>query len=208
MITLPPFPRSTILFTTTCESVKMPFKLVLSTLSQSSSVIFKIGFSVPPMPELFTSMSIWPISLITSLTRISISSLLSISHRWGRVLTPVFSWISLQASSHFLTRRAAMTMWAPASARPSAIPRPMPVAPPEIMATLSVKSNSCNPILESFPILYSGVTRILQWFSGLLINSTIPFFTRSFSCIFALTMASTSTRLSSIRPIAEGNSLQ
>ena len=140
LMILPPSSRSTILAATAWERAKTPFRLMWSTRSQSDSDMVRMGFSLPPVPELFTRISMCPNSWITWSTRLRISSFSVMSQRPGKVFTPVLRAISSQAAWHSSSLRAAITMLAPASARPSAMPLPMPVAPPVTMATLPVRS--------------------------------------------------------------------
>jgi hypothetical protein len=62
------------------------------------------------------------------------------STRWASTRTPRFS-SSADASRFLVSLVPQMTTEAPASARPSARPSPIPPLPPVISATLSLKSN-------------------------------------------------------------------
>ena len=97
------------------------------------------GWARTAIPELLTKMSRRPMWSMVSVTiRCTAGSLVT------STVIPWASTPSARMSSNawavFSTLRAAMTMLAPALARPIAIPRPRPPLPPVTTATLPVRS--------------------------------------------------------------------
>ena len=114
--------------------------LVSITRSQSASLISSVGTRLV-VPAAYTMMSSRPkVSTQASLTRSS-SDVSATSAGTRRVRRPRPS-ISAATASTFAARRPVTTTSAPASARPRAMARPMPLVPPTTTARRPERSNS------------------------------------------------------------------
>src|SRR6266404_6278353 len=93
------------------------------------------------IPALLTRISIRPSSRLTRST-ISATAALSVTSAVTDIALAPFCLSSATAAFDFASLRPTMTISAPASANPRAIPRPMPPLPPVTIATLPLRSNS------------------------------------------------------------------
>ena len=132
MAMMRPDPRLTISPPNTWQLRNMPVMLVSITRSQSASLISSVGTRLV-VPAAYTMMSSRPkVSTQASLTRSS-SDVSATSAGTRRVRRPRPS-ISAATASTFAARRPVTTTSAPASARPRAMARPMPLVPPTTTA--------------------------------------------------------------------------
>src|ERR1700748_3563542 len=92
------------------------------------------------MPALLTRMSMRPSSRVTRSTMPLMASLPVTSATTAIARTPRAA-SSAAAAFDFASLRPTTAMSAPASARPRAMPSPMPPLPPVTMATLPLRSN-------------------------------------------------------------------
>ena len=152
-MTLPPLPRSTIFSTTALVRVETAFKFVPNRVPDPLRSSSESVFRCPPIPALFTRMSTWPRRWITppdhSCDIIGLGNVAAC--REG--LSPIFLPDVPAGNPAISSRRAAIATDAPASARPSAIPRPIPVAPPETECDLALQVK-IGQIHEPNPFCY------------------------------------------------------
>src|SRR5438876_4160654 len=92
------------------------------------------------MPALLTRMSIRPNSRLTRST-MAVTAALSATSAATDIALALRCWSSAIAAADFASLRPTIAMPAPASAKPRAMPRPMPPLPPVTMATLPLRSN-------------------------------------------------------------------
>ena len=120
-------------------------KTELSCVSMTQSQSSGFSFMTPPLndtfPALFTSMLTLPSSLSTLLTAGSNPARFVISTFKATARTPI-AFNSESTRWFFSSLRPHTATAAPASANPSAMPRPIPPLPPVTMATRPVKSNN------------------------------------------------------------------
>src|SRR5437763_23765 len=92
------------------------------------------------MPALLTRMSIRPNSRLTRST-MAVTAALSATSAATDIALALRCWSSAIAAADFALLRPTIAMPAPASAKPRAMPRPMPPLPPATMAILPLRSN-------------------------------------------------------------------
>src|SRR5450631_481677 len=143
LMILPP-PTAFIAGYTACEHKNALVRLVLITLSHSSSSS-ACGALRILMPALLTRMSIRPSSRKLRSTMAVTAALSVTSATTDIALTPC-RLSSAAAASDFVSLRPTITNWAPALASPRAMPRPMPPLPPVTIATLPLRSNGFDVI--------------------------------------------------------------
>ena len=149
LIIFPPL-RPSIDWAASFERRKTALSCVSITLSQSSD----FSCNTPPLsdtlPALLTRMSMPPSSLSTLLSAGSNPARLVTSSLTATDRTP----IALNSEStrwFFSSLRPNTATAAPASANPSAMPRPIPPLPPVTTATRPVKSNSAGVFIKHSP---------------------------------------------------------
>src|SRR5437763_12286262 len=98
-------------------------------------------------------MSIRPNSFLTRST-ISATAALSVTSAVTDIALVPRCWSSATAALDFASLRPTTATAAPASARPRAMPSPMPPLPPVTIATLPVRSNGFD-VMVRFPVLLS-----------------------------------------------------
>src|SRR4030043_2330130 len=160
--------------TTARQQKNWPFRLISTSLFQSSSVVFSI---VPPLaeampPALFTRISTLPNSLTVRATISFTSALFETSAPIARDLRPR----ALTSPATFCAPsicRALTTTSQPSRANLRAIPLPIPLAPPVMIATLFssntfylrikyliISSQALRPFLHPFVLLYTKYYKI------------------------------------------------
>src|ERR1700730_7442220 len=164
-----------------CEHRNALVRLVLITLSHSSGSSVCGGLRIL-MPALLTRMSIRPSSRLTRSTILATAALSVTSAMTDIALTPRLR-RSATAAFDFASLRPTTAMPAPASARPRAMPSPMPPLPPGTMATLPLRSN-IDVVMVSVPVMLSGRWCYETWTAG-----TSPAITSQPCVGFALTLA-------------------
>src|SRR3954451_1294538 len=149
MFTTRPQPRSTIPGSTARVVRRPPLKLMSITRSQNASSVSRNGLA-SSQPALFTRMSTGPTCSTAAATD---------SESVTSSFTAIPS-ISRAAAWASCSSRSATTTLRPSAARATAIPRPIPRAPPVTIATLTADYRS--PMNELTDVNYE-VENVLAW---------------------------------------------
>src|ERR671917_1048980 len=128
VITILPYPCSTMYLCAALEQRKLPFRWTSRTVSQSSSLILKARLSLRT-PALLTRMSIRPKRLATSSKALSTFWALDTSHAIANASTPAASTASTVCRQASAERSSTATL-APSCASRIASAAPMPRAAP------------------------------------------------------------------------------
>ena len=129
------------------ERRKTALSCVSMTLSQSSGVSCNTPPLIDTLPALFTRMPMPPSSLSTLLSAGSSPARLVTSTITAIDGTPI-AFNSESTRWFFSSFRPNTATAAPASANPSAMPRPIPPLPPVTTATRLVKSNNAGVFVK------------------------------------------------------------
>src|SRR5208282_2315019 len=155
--------RATIDCAAICERKKHEFRFVSITRSQSSALKFN-ALPMIAIPALLTRIEIGP-SLRSTCSIAGRSSSRRVTSSGIAIAgTPALASSSTTAR-FFSSLRARIATAAPASARPSAIPRPIPPLPPVTTATSPLKSNIFGLAIALLPrtLLDSERSPLLYW---------------------------------------------